>query len=186
MGSIITGVVGKYRNRQQPVGYEMEIIDVIKKNADFPSLQAMIMVGDDSGPGLGIHNLFMARITIINKGNQDIPEFRFGITLHGENAAIDIKTDAPDRHHVLEILTPVSLMERRKEIDLLAKPFNRNDVYTTRINFTYKEEPGLITLGTEYPVRFTVTRATMELAKEIAMAALKNSLANQASFLRFK
>jgi len=81
MGAIITAVVTNFRNRQQPIGYETELVEVIKKNPDFPSLRALIMSGDDSGPGLAISNLSMARITIVNKGNQDIVEFKFGVTL---------------------------------------------------------------------------------------------------------
>lgn len=72
--------------------------------------------------------------------------------------AVDVTVETPDRHHKLEILTPVGLTNPKQEIDLIAKPFNRDSTYTIKINFTYAEVPGVLTLGSELPVRFVENR----------------------------
>lgn len=66
MGAIITAIVTKHRNRRQPIGYAIEIIDIFKKNLEIPSLQAILMIGDNpgSGPGFAFENLSIARITV--------------------------------------------------------------------------------------------------------------------------
>lgn len=158
MGAIITLIATKIRNRKQPIGVETELVELIKKNSDFPSLRALIMKGDDSGPGLAINNLSLVRIKIVNKGNQDMSEFAFGVTLADASMAVDVTVETPDRHHKLEILTPVGLTTPKQEIDFIAKPFNRDSTYTIKINFTYIEEPSVITLGSELPVRFVENR----------------------------
>ena len=158
MGAVITLVATRIRNRKQPISFETELVELIKKNSDFPSLRALIMKGDDSGPGLAINNLSLARIKIVNKGNQDMSEFAFGVTLADTSMAVDVTVETPDRHHKLEILTPVGLTSPKQEIDFIAKPFNRDSAYTIKINFTYIEEPGVITLGSESPVRFVENR----------------------------
>ncbi|MDT5158594.1 MAG: hypothetical protein QOH51_2951 [Acidobacteriota bacterium] len=175
MGALITAAITNYRNRRQPVGYRKEVIEVFKKNPEFPSLQALLMVGDDvtaSRAGFTVNNLSVARYTFVNNGNQDISEFKFGVNLGEPNKAVDVKTEAPDRFHVLESLTPVSIDNQKTDLDFALKPFNRGDTYILNVYFTYKESPGTINLATPHSTQF------IELS---ASEGIKGLLFNQQS-----
>jgi hypothetical protein len=167
-GAIITAAVTKYKNRRQPVGYIKETIEIFKKNLELPSLQAILMIGESGGgPGIAFENLSVARITVINKGNEDIEEFKFGITLTGENKAVDLKWETPDRHHVLTLLTPVGLSTTpRKELDFTLKPFNRGEPYIVNVYYTYTDVPGSIKLSSSHSTQFIEMGITSEFAKE--------------------
>jgi hypothetical protein len=156
-GAVITLIATKFKNRRQPIGYRKEIIDVFREVPDYPSLQAMLRTNTDineSGLTFVVNNLSVSRITIINKGNQDIEEFKFGITLGDTNKAIDLKWQTPDRHHVLTPLTPVKLRDPKKELDIAVKPFNRGEKYILNVYFTYKDAPGSIDLSTPHSTKF--------------------------------
>lgn len=164
MGAIITATITYYRNRRQPVSYKKEVIEVFKKNPDYDSLQALLMVGSNpSGPGFPVDNYSVARFTLTNKGNQDIGEFEFGVTLEGSNEAVDIKVGAPDRHHVMKVLTSVSLATPTKELDFILQPFNRGDTYSFNVYFTYKDSAGQIHLSSPHSTKFSEIISTGDL-----------------------
>lgn len=158
MGAVITAVVTNYRNRRQPVAYNLEIIEAFKENPEFPLLEANLSSGPVDEIGikhiLPIRHLSVARLTLINRGNQDIEAFRFGVTLKDTNQAVDIKVITPDRHHVVEILTPVSPDNPLKELDFVLKPFNRRNKYRIDIYFIYDDVPGAIKLSSPHSTIF--------------------------------
>jgi hypothetical protein len=157
MGAIIAIFAARHRNKRQPVGYRKEVIEVFKKNPEFPSLQAVLMVGDpsDSGGGFVVHNLSVVRYALVNKGNHDLQEFKFGLTLGGTNSAVDVKTETPDRHHTMDVLTPVSISNRKTELDFSLNPFNRAEEYRLNVYFTYADEPGSIELSSPHSTEFS-------------------------------
>jgi len=158
MGAIITAIISRQRNKQQPIGYQQEVINIFKKSKNVPSLRAMLTV---SNPTTGkeealiqVDSLSVARITVINKGNQDLAEFTYGVTLAPGTNAVDVKVEPPDRHHEMKVLTSLGLTEPKNEIDFLLKPFNRGDQYRTTLNLIYAKEPGEIRLGSPHSTRF--------------------------------
>jgi hypothetical protein len=158
MGSIITLLVTNHRNRRQPVGYSIEIIDVFKQNPNFPSLRAFLDIGEDPETGADhahalLANFSIVRIKVVNKGNQDLANFKMGITLDKDTDAFDIKVETLDRHHVCEILTPVSIADTKNELDFSLRPFSRNDLYTITVYVMYKERVGRIRPGTEHNLK---------------------------------
>lgn len=178
-GAVITAVVTKYRNRRQPVGYEMEVIKVFQKNPDYPSLHAVLMVGGNpNGPGYAVDNLAIARITLINKGNQDIELFNFGVTLEGTDEAVDIRMETPDRHHVMKSLTEVGFDNRKKELDFTCQPFNRGEPYISSIYFTYCESPGLIQLSSPHSTKFVEIGIVRETVLDFVIASFKHAIRN--------
>jgi hypothetical protein len=178
-GAVITALITKYRSRRQPVGYKIEVIEVFKKNPNYPSLQAILMVGKDqrsSGPGYAIDNLSVARITLTNKGNQDIGEFKFGITLEGSYKAVELRMENPDRHHVINSLTEVSFNEPKKELDFALQPFNREETYTFSIHITYSESPGLILLSSPHSTKFVEMGVVKEMAFGYFVQSMKYTI----------
>jgi hypothetical protein len=98
MGAIITAVVTNYRNRIQPIGHRVEVIQFFKDNIGLSSLRAQLTLSDGR-TSLITSTIYIARVTIMNKGNQDISDFTFGMTLSGEDKVVHVQTEAPDRHH---------------------------------------------------------------------------------------
>jgi len=159
MGSIITLLVTNYRNRRQPVGYSIEIIDVFKQNPELPSLRAMLQfpLPEESGEVYGsimLANLSIIRVKVTNKGNQDFAEFKMGMTLEDETEAFNTRIETLDRHHIGEVLTPVDYENPTNELDFALKPFNRSEAYTINTYVTYKKAVGEIRLGSPHSTRF--------------------------------
>ncbi len=161
MGALITAVLTKYRNRRQPVTYTKEVIEIFKKNPEYPLLQASVeLAGEEAGLSHEINNLSVARITIKNTGNDDIARFDFGATFKGTDRAIDVKVDTPDRHHKIDVLTKVNAMEPKEEVDFALQPFNRGDEYKLSIFFNYVDLPQPITVSTAHSTKFVETNGS--------------------------
>jgi len=169
VGSMITAIVTNYRNRRQPIGYTLDFFEIFKKDAVYGALQALITVSNasDSGIDLELENLSVARLGLINRGNQDIQEFKFGVTLQGSTEAIEVRTTTPDRYHIATCINPPSPPDFRHELDFILQPFNRGDLYTLNIYFTYFDAPGEIQLSSAHSTRFVEIGATMETANKV-------------------
>ena len=148
MGAFINNWLVSRRNKRQPIHYGIQHVDIIKQHHDFSGLQAVLTAGGGSGPGRAVNNLSVATFTLSNKGNEDLERFDFGLTLEGTSKAIDVKFENPDRHHKVELLTPVSLLEPKQEIDFAVRPFHRGDVYNVSIVYTYEDKPGGLNIST--------------------------------------
>ena len=153
MGAVINNWFINRRAKRQPIHYGIRTIDIITKHQNFPSLKAVLTMGEDSGPGRAVNNLSVATFTLGNKGNEDLARFDFGVTLKGTDEAIDVKFENPDRHHKVRLLTPVNLLEPRQEIDFSLSPFNRGDVYVVSILFTYERSSEGVVISTPHPQR---------------------------------
>ena len=155
-GAILKGIFDLYQKRIQPVGYKIGFVKIFKDTLGNSSLNTELQVTD------GIEtrhfkNLYIAEITIKNRGNTHIDEFNFGITLGGDDVAIYTQTVTQDRHHIVNQLSQVALGATAKEIDFTCKPFNRKDEYFFRVFIsipTHKKEPEDIKLGSPHPIKF--------------------------------
>ena len=159
MGAVINALVTKYKNRRQPVVYKMEVIEAFKKNPDLEANLAL-QINDPLGTRkvLEVDRLSVASITLTNEGNQDSDEFEFGITMKGTNEAVRVIPITQDRHHKVEILTPVDFTNPTRELDFRLRPFHRGDPYTLNVYFTYEDSPGTIELSTAHPTVFIETK----------------------------
>jgi hypothetical protein len=156
MGALITATITYYRNRRQPVGYKIEFLPVLQKTPNFPSLRAILMdeTSSGSGPGHTVENLYLARITVINRGNQDMGEFKYGATLGGTDQAINVISETPDRHHVMTLETPVSLSQPSSIVDFTCRPFNRKEPYIANVYFTASGIHSEIKLSSPHSTKF--------------------------------
>lgn len=172
-GAVITAIVTSVRNRRQPIGKRAEIIRLFKDGLGHPSLTTRITVSD----GTSDHhysNLFIAELLIANRGNQDIPAFRFGVTLLEGDQAIYVQPQTADRHHELKVVTPVCPDTPRSEIDFEASPLNRGDSYTIRLYITMPEgkgEPTPIRFSSAHAIKFVEMPTVSETLAEIAGSA---------------
>jgi len=164
-GAIITALVTNHRNRVQPIGYKSEKIEIFKKDQTLSLLQAKIILTDNVTTH-DIANLVIVRLTLINKGNQDISEFEFGMTLVTGDAAIKVQAETPDRHHIAEQLKEVTFDSPTSEIDYSLKPFNRGDIYIFNLFITVSsdnETEREIKLSSKHSIRFTPLETDIKL-----------------------
>jgi hypothetical protein len=156
MGAVLKTIFDTYQRRIQPVGYKIQFTKIFKETVGMSSLRAELQV-TDGVETRHFQNLFIADITLSNKGNAHIDEFPFGIKLGGDDVAIYIQTETSDRHHIITQITQVALGATAKEIDFVCKPFNRKDTYSLKVFISIppdKKEPEDISLSTSHPVKF--------------------------------
>lgn len=139
------------------MGYTKDIIDIFRKSKNFPRLAKLIITEHPLGVGKEeeVDNLSLARISLTNKGNQDIASFTFGITMEGTNKAVDIRMKEPDRHHVMSVSFPTDTSKPVTNLDFKLEPFNREETYGLDVYFTYKKLAGAINLSSPHSTVFT-------------------------------
>jgi len=139
------------------------------------ALQAQLKLSDGQ-TDFHFDNLFIARMLLINKGNSDIPEFTFGISLATGDTAIFVEPKCSDRHHTATFLTPVSLSSQTSEIDIQLRPFNRFDAYTLNVFIVTRSgqrSPGDIRLSSPRSVRFVPLPSIAEFTADVALQVAK-------------
>jgi hypothetical protein len=178
VGAIINQAVTSYKNRRQPIGYKLEVLEIFDKTKVYGTKAVITIEAEERSDGrvaLIVETLSVARLRLVNQGNQDIPEFLFGVSL-GENEAFRYKETTQDKHHKVVCLTPPSPNPTglKTELDFKLMPFNRNEEYYIDIYFTYDvPPPDKITLSTPHPVRFVEIGAKAEFAKKSGKEILK-------------
>jgi hypothetical protein len=185
MGAVINAAVSSYRGRVQPIGFKQETIDIVKKDANLPAVARLIVRENPfrAGAERAVENLSLARITLVNKGNQDFEKFVFGISVDDGSRIIDFRVTSPDRYHVMKAITsrkpddPVP--EPLTELDFKMAPFNRQDTYIVDIYFTYEATPSSVGLSTAHPIRFVELGLAGEKAKGMAISVFKTAVEKQ-------
>src|SRR5256885_72320 len=89
VGAIITALVTARRGRIQPVGRRVEILPIFTKGMEGSALRATVAINDGERSHL-FPNLFIVTVQLVNRGNQDIPDFSFGITLAGGDECVHV------------------------------------------------------------------------------------------------
>lgn len=165
MGALLNRWFSHRANRRQPVEFTREIIHIFRKGQNFPRLAKLMVVEHPLGFGedTSVDNLSLARFKLTNKGNQDIGEFAFGITMESGQKIVDIRMIEPDRHHTMK----VSLSEKGPVTnpDFILKPFNRDDSYSVDVYLTYDGEPGEILLSSPHAVLLVEADPDKELMR---------------------
>ncbi|MBI5203464.1 MAG: hypothetical protein HZA11_00935 [Nitrospirae bacterium] len=170
-GAIITAIISTYRSRRQPIGRRIDIVPVFRQSNDSKSLRAKIAIAHENKINT-FENLFLAEVQIVNRGNSDLQEFIFGVTLGKEDRCIFVETIAPDRHHNNIQTTLVTPDSPRSEIDFRLSPFNRGDSYALKMYVVIpadQMEPQEIKLGSPSPVKFIDMPTIVELLSNAAL-----------------
>lgn len=175
-GAIINTLVSSYKSRLQPVGRRLETLPVfIPQSGDVSSLTAKIAVMHGNN-ATTFNNLYLAEVQVVNKGNKDLDEFKFGITLGDGDKCIFVTSSSPDRHHEVLQETEISPQSPRGEVDFKLRPFNRRDSYFFKLYIVIPEgakEPGIIELGSPSPVRFSEMPTVGELLARVVEESVK-------------
>lgn len=175
-GAIINALVSAYRARLQPVGRRLEILPVfIRQSGDSSGLTAEIAI-THNGSTRTFKNLYLAEVQVVNRGNKDLEEFKFGVTLGGGDQCIFVISSAPDRHHEALQNTEVTPQSPQEVIDFTLRPFNRRDSYSFKMYIVIPEgaeEPNKIELGSPSPIRFTEMPTVGEVLARVAEEAVK-------------
>lgn len=174
IGAIITALVSSYRHRIQPVGYRIEIVPIFRPTNNPGSLDAKVLLTYNHA-NWEYENLFIVDLHVVNRGNQDLSEFSFGVTMRSGDEAIHMEATAPDRHHEVADATGVSPLQPNSALDFVVRPFNRGDAYTLKFYVSTRnnaEELGPISLSSPAPVRFIRIPTAAELVQIAARSTL--------------
>src|SRR5713101_2301831 len=79
-GAVISTAVTARRARIQPVGHRIEVVPVFRQTVRPSSMRAKLALTEGEETKT-FENLFLADVQVVNRGNQDITEFNFGVTL---------------------------------------------------------------------------------------------------------
>ena len=170
VGAIITATVSSIRSRRQPVGSAIGILPVFRPRGSSGQLEAAIIVTQGTQTST-FKNLFLVEVQLINRGNRDLDEFKFGVTLDDGDRCIYVETTHPDRYHVVEQLTPVTPTEPRGAIDFSLRPFNRRDLYSFRLYVVVPDGrlgPDTPRLETASPIRFVAMSGPNSVVAAVA------------------
>src|ERR1700730_1698766 len=128
MGALLTAVFAARRTRMQPVGYRLELIPLFPRAAIGGAIDAKIRLTQDSA-GVDFDNLHIMEFEAVNRGNQDLHEFSFGLTMPKGASIAFVSTSGKDRHHSIVIKQNISPVNRSGVVDFTCNPFNRGDQY---------------------------------------------------------
>lgn len=176
MGAIISSVVTSVRNRFQPIGNRVDTLSVFRQKLGESSLKTEITISVKDSE-YKFNNLFLIDIQIVNKGNKDINEFPFGITLFNDDKAVFIESISKDRHHQIDHQTEVSPDKPKSEIDFILKPFNRRDSYSFKLYVVVperKDEPSPVKISSSQPVKFVGMPTIGEMISEASRSTSLN------------
>jgi hypothetical protein len=126
-GAVITAIVSAYRNRVQPVRYELKTVPVFANPPKNSTLDTIVTLREN-GKDYGFRNLYLTELRLMNAGNLDVKTFTLGITLSEKDRIVNASCDSPDRHHAATQTVKVSAAEPKRAIDFRLVPFNRMDV----------------------------------------------------------
>jgi hypothetical protein len=164
-GTILTNVITNRRNRIQPVGKRVTVSSV-----DIPA----IMPGydseftlSDSVTGSKHHyaGISTVKLELINTGNKDITSFDVGINLPDGAIILGIQHKTPDRYHVITQTPAISITAPESYVDLVFKPFNRGENYSTTliVSYTGGDLLNQVKLSTTQAIRFIDELAVHQL-----------------------
>ncbi len=174
MGAILTAIVTAYRNRIQPIGRRIDIVPVFQDTIRPASVQVKVTISDEQN-NASYSNLYIGQLQLVNQGNKDLANFKFGITLLEGDLAVYIEPRSLDRHHQVTQLTPTTLSQPQSAIDFTLQPFNRRDIYSFQLLIVTpdgKQQPSEVYISSPEAIRFVDIPTFSETLTEIARSAI--------------
>ncbi|HVM63131.1 MAG TPA: hypothetical protein VMV72_19890 [Verrucomicrobiae bacterium] len=171
VGALLTVFFTVYRNRIQPVGRRVDVSPVFTASFAGSKFNPTITVSDGATEQK-YQNLFVADLQFVNRGNRDLAAFKLGLTLSQGDRAVHVEPYGQDRFHTVEMPVVISPSRPSGVVDLVLKPFNRQDSYTLKVYLVAAQtEPGALHVGSSEPVRFTEMPSISEVIAKAASSA---------------
>jgi hypothetical protein len=136
VGAVIKQYFDNAKNKIQQIEYFIHLYPV-HFDVQSDSIKSKLILNNGLAE-FEFSNISAGTFEIINKGNQDYSEFNFGLTLDKGNELISFTHSPVDRHHIAEHKKEPSLTQNLNKVDLILKPFNRNDSYSFDVLITSK------------------------------------------------
>jgi len=174
LGALIVGLFrsgqgrGLAQGRMQPVGLKITANPIFPpmKHEKAADTNATLKYKDTT---FLASSLFLVEFQVVNMGNRDFREFKFGITLPGNHNAIASNNKPPDRDHVIEENPRIIPEAWAKEAEFTLRPFNMHDSYSLMLYIHVGGKGGdigEITPSTAEPVTFVDLPALGEKLEE--------------------
>lgn len=140
MGVIIKIFYDKWQERVQTLTYELESELVFTSEKTDKLLQATLVVKRD-GKEIKFSNLSIVTVSIKNTTRTDYSSFEFGVTIPDGHNIVRAEFLSKGRLHSLTSEKNPSPIEQANQMDLVCKPFNRNDTYSAKLFIHSINEP---------------------------------------------
>jgi hypothetical protein len=158
MGAIVTVIVAYRRSQLQPVGYLTLTVPFLR--TDFVRLPEEFRIFLQESTNLDSF-VFAVAVQLTNLGNQDYPQFTFGITFNSQCSILTVACATSDRHHVITYKPTLEELDSSptSRMDFTLEPFNREDTYFIHLIIVTSDWPKLDEprMSTNQPVRLVET-----------------------------
>jgi hypothetical protein len=173
-GAIIKIIVDNRKNSIQPISKNIDLTRIFdSKESPLDHTKIELKDGDSTET---FTSLYSCKLRIINTGNNDYPNFRFGITAKNNTKIIRAETDVIDRHHKSEIENKnPDLNSQVAEVDFQLSPLNRKDYYIINLLLTNDSKQinvNDIELSTTEPIKWVDSDSTSKVIAEIARSTI--------------
>lgn len=167
-GAILTNIVTAHRSRIQPVGRRIDVTPLFTPGFASAPLKPTVTISDGTR-SYEFSNLHLAELNIVNRGNRDFTNFRFGLTLSATDTCVHAEPTESDRHHVATLATAITPATPSSILDFTLEPFNRGDAYTIKLFIVAGGiEPESIIVSSAESVRFADIPSLAETLGDIA------------------
>lgn len=155
MGAIIKILYDVRQNKAQTIGKRLNVFPLFRQVGKQESFSATVAV-TVGGSTTEYKNLFIADLTVVNRGNKDHENFEMGVAL-GNDECVYAAWENPDQHHTLILATPISPSTPTPNIKFNLAPFNRSDSYSLRLYVTsgdVSRKPNNIKITSRHRAKF--------------------------------
>jgi len=129
LGFLLKVWYDRRQGRKLPIRYSVDLDRIFSAN---PELQAQVTVHQGTKK-FSYDHLALVKVTITNRGNNDLDSFAFGLTVPDDHDIVVAQCEGADRHHVATFAaTPLPALPIRN-LDVTCVPFHRDDAYILKI-----------------------------------------------------
>lgn len=176
IGAFIYAVVTTLAHRKPRIGCRVDTFPSFANILAESGLRSRVSITNQETES-HYEELQIVEVQVSNESTHDFAEFELGLTLSSEDIAVHIGTEPPDRNHVVKLLKAPSFDQPQSEIDLLLRPFNRDEVYKFHllvVTPTVEQLPGTIVFSSPEAIHFidkpTVQEAVKKAAKSTSIS----------------
>lgn len=98
IGAFIYAAISSYRNKKQAIASRVDVFPTFEDTFGASGLRNNITISDGQKE-YQYEELQTIQIELLNQGQQDFDEFKFGIALSPGDVAVYVEAQSPDRHH---------------------------------------------------------------------------------------
>lgn len=170
VGAFLYAIITPYFNYKFAIAQRVDVLpkfDALNGEGELRS-QLTFSNGQQFYPYSDLH---VIQVELTNESTHNFDAFEFGIDLASKAVIVYIEVQAPDRHHLVKMLTPLKFEQPESQVDVSIQPFNRTDTCRFRLLIVAPEgypSSDIVTLTSPESVRFVSLPSTEQILKKAA------------------